>query len=737
MAYQVYFQYRKKGDSSWIDTTKIDVTISQYFSEYLTDLESLTTYEYRSVLEKDGAAISYSEILEFETLPFTSTPDEVYTITTPIKLVKTQEINGAWYIDAEIMPDDYIQVESYVEIEGELYIVKNIKKILAGDKTYFSLRLYHNMIELAEITVDRMGVKGTPTEILGLILQGSDWTAGECDIDEIVYFRLDKRTTRLEALNKLAELCGGELYWHSKTRIVDLLREIGENNGLQIRYDKNSNYIEKEENSDNLVTRVYPIGADNYTINTTYLDDCEDETDYTPSGAGTTEANDDKMRGSQAIRLKSAALNETFTHDLGAGDVKDLSDHDTLKLWVYSDTDNTFGFTFGIGKAVWSEITVNTGALKANCWKEVSKDISGIDNANKDAIRYIGFKNLTNGAAELVIDDIRAFRGNLYIDSPNIDNYKVNKEYIYCHSASPQKEVFEKVIYTTADTFVNEDTKYKNYGTEWRFKVRDDKNRKIIALIKFPLDTIPIGATIEEAKMYLHVTSTDFKSGATVDVQYANSSWSEYGVNWNNRPESGGNITTFDGNSTGWKEVDIKNAVEAWWAGTKANNGLRFELNITDVDKSVNINSKESEFIPYIKVKYSMLTDPSDVIIAGATDFLNSHDEPELKYKVNFTDLSKVTSTVWEDETVGLGDTCKIYDGELNLNTDVRIIKLTKNLLEPSDTQFELVNKAYTLADLDAKRTKQLDNIMPFKDKPTVIDANTIQAGYFGSEVQK
>ena len=63
MAYQVYFQYRKKGDSSWIDTTKIDVTISQDFSEYLTDLESLTTYEYRSVLEKDGAAISYSEIL--------------------------------------------------------------------------------------------------------------------------------------------------------------------------------------------------------------------------------------------------------------------------------------------------------------------------------------------------------------------------------------------------------------------------------------------------------------------------------------------------------------------------------------------------------------------------------------------------------------------------------------------------------------------------------------------------
>ncbi len=737
MAYQVYFQYRKKGDSSWIDTTKIDVTISQDFSEYLTDLESLTTYEYRSVLEKDGAAISYSEILEFETLPFTSTPDEVYTITTPISLVKTQEINGAWYIDAEIMPDDYIQVESYVEIEGELYIVKNIKKILAGDKTYFSLRLYHNMIELAEITVDRMGVKGTPTEILGLILQGSDWTAGECDINEIVYFRLDKRTTRLEALNKLAELCGGELYWRSKTRIVDLLREIGENNGLQIRYDKNSNYIEKEENSDNLVTRVYPIGADNYTINTTYLDDCEDETDYTPSGAGTTEANDDKMRGSQAIRLKSAALNETFTHDLGAGDVKDLSDHDTLKLWVYSDTYNANGFQVGIGKSSWNEITVNTGALKAECWTEITKDISDVANENKDAIRYIGFKNLTNGAAELVIDDIRAFRGNLYIDSPNIDNYKVNKEYIYCHSASPQKEVFEKVIYTTADTFVNEDTKYKNYGTEWRFKVRDDKNRKIIALIKFPLDTIPIGATIEEAKMYLHVTSTDFKSGATVDVQYANSSWSEYGVNWNNRPESGGNITTFDGNSTGWKEVDIKNAVEAWWAGTKANNGLRFELNITDVDKSVNINSKESEFIPYIKVKYSMLTDPSDVIIAGATDFLNSHDEPELKYKVNFTDLSKVTSTVWEDETVGLGDTCKIYDGELNLNTDVRIIKLTKNLLEPSDTQFELVNKAYTLADLDAKRTKQLDNIMPFKDKPTVIDANTIQAGYFGSEVQK
>ena len=97
-------------------------------------------------------------------------------------------------------------------------------------------------------------------------------------------------------------------------------------------------HIEKEEDSSALVTRIYPYGPDNYSINTTVLDYCEDETLYTASGAGITASTTNKMVKSQAIEIAPAALNETFIRDLGAGNVVDLRTYPRLppglKLYV-------------------------------------------------------------------------------------------------------------------------------------------------------------------------------------------------------------------------------------------------------------------------------------------------------------------------------------------------------------------------------------------------------------------
>jgi len=731
---EVYFEYRKKGTDSWSETDKYEVIESQEFECFITGLEPSTVYEYRAILETDGVVESIGDIVEFTTL-FLPTPG-VYTIAKPISFVSTKEINGAWYADMRISPDQLIEPESYIEKDGELYIVKNIKKI-KSDTTYYDVKLYHNMIELSEITIDVFSELQTPAYFLNKILNGTEWTTGLCDIDEKVHLKIDKRISRLEALNMLAEKCGGELYWHSLGRVVDLKREIGEPTGLQLRYDKNSTYIEKEEDTHDLITRIYPYGPDNYEINMTQIDTCEDETLYSASGSGYTDISYEKMQGSQAIKLISNTLNETFTRDLGAGNVVNLSGHTLVKFWIYSETANTNGFQFGIGESVWNEITANTGALEAECWKEVTRDISGIADASKDAIRYIGFKNLSSSAT-VSVDNIRAFSGDIYLDSPNIDKYKIIKDYVYIHSAKPEKQKFEVIINTTADTFVNEESKTRNYGTEWRFKVRDDTGRKLISYVKFPLLNIPIGATIEEAKLFLHITSTDFKSGANVEIQYAASDWNEKTVTWNNRPASAGNITTLNGNSTGWKEIEFKSAVENWWSGTKPNYGIRLELNITDVDKSVNINSKESNFKPYIKVTYTIVSDPSDIIKTGAWNYMvvEGRDEPKLKYKFNIIDLSKVQENTWEEETIDIGDTVRAYDGELGINTTVRVVKIVKDHLNPANTQIELANKAYNLADLEAKREKQLSYAMPFKNNPNIIDAGAIQAGYLGGDVQ-
>ena len=248
-----------------------------------------------------------------ETTPYIAPSEQVISIAKPIKLTTTKEINGAWTASMQILPDDYISTENYVGIDGEDYITKNVKKIKSGGQYYYDVSLYHNMIKLAELTIDKFSLLKSVEDLLDIILADTDWIAGIVDIDEIIFLHTDRRTSVLETLNSLTTLCNGELYFHSKTRVVDLKRQIGTDTKLQLRYDKNCDYIEKEEDSTDLITRIYPYGPDNFTLNTTVLDDCEDETLYIPSGAGTTESSDLKQYGSQGIKINSATLNETFT----------------------------------------------------------------------------------------------------------------------------------------------------------------------------------------------------------------------------------------------------------------------------------------------------------------------------------------------------------------------------------------------------------------------------------------
>lgn len=654
----------------------------------------------------------------------------------PIKLKITKEINGAWTADMQILPDDYIASEGYVDIENEEYIIKSLNKIKSKGLYYYDVSLYHNGIaELSDLTIDRFYQTDSVSDLLTLILSGTPWSAGTCDISENVVLVSDRRISVLEALNLLANNCDGELYFHSKTRVVDLKREIGTDTRLQLRYDKNCTYIGKTEDTKGLVTRIFPYGPDNFTINTTTISDCEDEAVWTPSGAATVAASTVKQNGSQGVEITATALDETFICDLGAGNVVDLSDCETLKFWIYTADDNANGYTFGIGESAYTDNTTVTGALVAGCWKEVPYDISGIAAASKNAIRYIGFKNLTDGAAVAVIDNIRAFSDEIYIDSANKSLYRYNKEYVYNHSAKVEQTQSEVLIYPSDDAFVYRGKATTNYGTASTLKIRDFGSVDYISFIKFALTQIPTGATIVEALLYLYVSATQFSSGGNADIKLPSADWSASTITWNNKPGTAGNVTTLDGNSIGWKEIDLTSTTQDWWSGATANYGLRLELNVPDINKIITIDSDEGEHRPYFKIIYTVPTDPSPIIKAAAQEYLAEHDEPKLLYKIKAVDLSKVMVDTWEDETINLGDTVRIYDYDLGLNINVRVKKITKNLLDPTDIDIELANKAYTIADTQTKIAKQLKYLMPFEDNDRIGYANTIQKGYLGGDV--
>ena len=666
----------------------------------------------------------------------------VLSIAKPITLKTTKEVNGFWGASMQIIPDDYIAAESYIDIDTEEYVVKTLKKIKSDGRYYYDVSLYHNAIEeLSALTIDRFYLLKSVSALLTLILTGTGWTAGTCDIDEIIQLVSDRRTSVLEVLNLLADKCSGELYFYSKTRIVDLKRQIGNQTGLHLRYDKNCNHIEKEEDSTNLITRIYPSGPDNYLLNTTVLDDCEDESLYTASGAGTKAASTLKRNLTQGIQFSFAALNETFIRDLGALYVVDLTGHDTLKFFIYSATTNASGVTFGIGESAYTENTVNSGALVAGCWHEISLDLSAVAAASKNAIRYIGFKNLTNGAAVVVVDTVRAFSGNIYIDSANKALYKVNKEYAYFHSAKPEKTQFEVILYPTADAAVSQEYPTVNYGSAAAMTIKALTSYLWIPYLKWSFADIPTGAVIVSATLGLTVASVYGFDGApvgdSVNSYLVTSDFVESTVTYNTKPTNdGSNIYTFTMTSTGLKTADFKTQVENWISGAADNYGIKLLGTDTAQNRGAIIYSKDNlTDKPYIKIVYTLTTDPSPVIEAAAMQYLADHEEPILKYKVKAADLSKAIVDTWQDETISIGDTVKIYDADLALNVNVRVKKITKDLLHAENIDLELANKASSLADLEAKKSKQLSYAMPYKDDDKLVDANTIQTGYLGSNV--
>ena len=661
---------------------------------------------------------------------------QAVSVAKPIQLKTTKEINGAWTANLQILPDDYIETESYVTIANEDYIVRNLKRIKSGGKSYYDVWLEHNCSELADLTIESFYLTQPVDDILDYILDGTTWIAGTIDIDETVMVNTDRRTSRMEALVRLAERCSGELYFDSSARTVDLKRKIGTHTGLHIRYDKNATYIEKEEDSTSLVTRIYPYGPDGYTINTTLLDNCDDESLWAASGGASIAASTSiKMQGSQGIECVAAALDETFTRDLGAGNVIDLTGHTSAKISIYSAVDNASGYTFGIGEAAYTDIAVATGALIGGCWHEIELDLSATADASKNAIRYLGIKNLTDGAATCVIDWLRAYDDDIYIDSENITQYKVNKEYAFYHSARVEKTQHEVIIYPSDDSYIYQGSKNTNYGSQSSLKVRDYGSVDFISFVKFALTQIPTGATITEAILNLYVSATQFSSGGTVDIKLPDANWAESTITWNNAPGNAGNVSTFDGNSTGLKEITITSTVQDWWSGAEDNYGVKLELNIADTKKTVTLSSKEGANPPYLKVQYTVNTDPAPVIEAAAREYLDKYDEPILKYRVKMVDLSEVMVGTWESETINLGDTVRVYDSDLDINTDCRVKKITKDLLEPGNTEIELTNKAYNIADLQAKIQKQVTYLMPFNDDDRLGYANTIGVGYLGGEV--
>jgi phage minor structural protein len=153
--------------------------------------------------------------------------------------------------------------ENYVKYNTQKYIIKKISK--SRKENALMVECEHIGGGLIDYWIDGLTelTNVTATTALTQALAGTDYTVGTVEVTGGKDISFENMTA-LEAVKKTQETWGAELDLDNKE--VSLLVQQGEDNGIQFRRGKNLQAILKEENTNNLVTKLYGYGKDNLTI---------------------------------------------------------------------------------------------------------------------------------------------------------------------------------------------------------------------------------------------------------------------------------------------------------------------------------------------------------------------------------------------------------------------------------------------------------------------------------------
>ncbi len=175
----------------------------------------------------------------------------------------------------------------------------------------------------------------------------------------------------------------------------------------------------------------------------------------------------------------------------------------------------------------------------------------------------------------------------------------------------------------------------------------------------FKLGSIPSGATINESKLYLYLSSNMAKNDATLTCYPLRVNWDYYTANWNRRygtqdwEESGASSDTEDYYSTysgstlgtlsltgtetsgspseGWQEITLDSDImEAFVSKSLENNGIKLQID-TETDSIYRFTSSQSFFEdlrPYLTVDYDHEGSNYNVIIKNEV-YAEGDPDPE------------------------------------------------------------------------------------------------------------
>ncbi len=270
---------------------------------------------------------------------------------------------------------------------------------------------------------------------------------------------------------------------------------------------------------------------------------------------------------------------------------------------------------------------------------------------------------------------------------------------------------------TVVDTYIDIDRPTTNYGALTEIFTRPANATWLkYGLIRFDLSSLPAGAVIQSAIMTMTVSAN---RGKHIDKVYEMvTPWTEAGATWNTRNGStpwagGGAFSAADYNpalllgsiSVKVKDkplnVDITESVKAWFAGTRANNGLALIATGTDAADAKYYSSENTNTArrPMLSIRYLLSTPatPGTIACSNTASVLNSIADTYVAKGAATTNYGTLATTYTNPGT-----------NNTTNNTKHSLIKFDLGAIPPGAVINSATLQVYTTA---ARATAHVDNV--------------------------
>lgn len=198
---------------------------------------------------------------------FSSNGDKVLI---PLKANVKKEDNGEFYLDIELSlnyVDDIIEDRIIVAPtpQGEqAFRINNVKKT----RSKISAKCNHVFYDSDNLLIqDSYVVDKNCNDALDHLNNATDTTSPFTTISDVPTINSYRcvRKSLSEAVKTLIERWGGHLYRDNYT--LGIKNQLGQDNGVVIRYAKNLKNITCQENWDDVLTKILPVGKDGILLN--------------------------------------------------------------------------------------------------------------------------------------------------------------------------------------------------------------------------------------------------------------------------------------------------------------------------------------------------------------------------------------------------------------------------------------------------------------------------------------